>query len=223
MGQTQGALSSLLSGKSAFNLNPSVTDKYFNNAVKTPLLRSFDQDIAPRIKEAFAGVQGFSTAQGAAQSQALGDLATQLAAGRADLAYKDQALAAQLADNAASRQVQGVSLANQFAQQPFQNALALSSASLPILGAMQNNSQQQAQAQYQEFLRTLPENSPWTNIGLSFIAQPQQAFYQNQNVGALGGGLLGGALGMTDLFGGFGSLINPLGFLGLGLGLTGVI
>jgi len=196
-GASDSAIRSALSGQPAYKLDPATTENYFNKAVAAPALKLYNEKIKPQINEAFAaGGATFSTRRGDAMSQALRDMQDSLAGQLATTQQQNQSLSAQLADSAANRQMQGVGLANQQANQPLLNAAALAQALAPF----QQNAQNQLGAQYQEFLRTRPENSPYYNIGLGLTSQNQMGLYQkpaNPLMGALGGlglGLLGGAL-----------------------------
>lgn len=209
------AVTSALSGQPSFDLSPAVTDAYFQNAIYNPTMRNFQQDTLPQIKEAFAGVGAFSSAQGSAVGRALGDLNSSLAGSRTTLAYQDQQLAAQLAESARQRQVQGVQLANALAQQPLQNTLSYMNALAPF----QQRMDAQAQSAYQEFLRTSEENSPWLGQAQNFIGQSMQAAYWPQQTGGLGAGIAGGIGGATLGAGAlagipFAPLLGPIGFLG---------
>lgn len=207
------------------------------------MLRTFDQQIVPRIKESYAGLAGFSSRQAADTSQALSDLMANLSGQRASLAYQDQALSAQLADSAANRQLQGLGVSQGLYQS---NALLPMQAQgaylqnigqqMNLLSPFQQRVDTQAGTAYEQFLRGAQENSPWTNMALSFIGQPLQSAYNPQQRGGLGGALAGGLGGLmmapglsSTLFGSvngtaaglstMGPLMGGLGFLG---GLSGL-
>lgn len=183
--------------------------------------QQFQQQTLPSIKEGFAGYGGFNSLQGNAIATAQSNLNTNLTGARSQLAYQDQQLGASLSESAANRQMQGVGLAQQLYQAPLQNSLLAQQALLPY----QTNLANQSQSSYDQFLRTSPENSPWTSLGLSFINQQQQAAYNPQQQGGLGGalgGMLGGGLLGQSLLG-YGTAANPLGFLGASAGLFGLL
>lgn len=133
-------------------------------------------------------------------------LNAQLAQGQ----FQNQALEAQLAESAANRQMQALGIARQNRFDPLQAALGYQQALSPF----QQRADQQAQSQYQEFLRTAPENNPYYGVANAFLGQQGKYAYQGSSpvAGALGGALGGGALGMSAL--GYGTMVNPL--LGLG-------
>jgi hypothetical protein len=66
-------------------------DQYFNDSIATPLLRKFDQTVAPRIASQFAG-QGaaFSTRRGTETAQQLGNLQANIADQYAQTVRQDQ-------------------------------------------------------------------------------------------------------------------------------------
>lgn len=98
---TLGATGSLAPQQSSYNYNPAqvkstldnskFTQDYFNQGVKAPLLRTFDQDIAPRISDAAASAGStFSTRTQVSKQKALGDLQTQMASQLSGAVRQDQ-------------------------------------------------------------------------------------------------------------------------------------
>ena len=169
--KTQQVISDILQGEASFDLSPETTADRFQKAVKEPLLRTFDEDIAPRINEGFAG-QGatFSSRRGDSQRKALEGLQTQMSAQLAETNYQNQALQAQLAESATNRQLQGVGLGQQFASKDINRANLLLQTGAPF----QQRQQDMLNANYQEFLRTRPENSPYLQGALAYTGQSHQ-------------------------------------------------
>lgn len=193
------AIKQALSGQPSYNLDPAVTDKYFTNAVETPAMRSFQQHVKPQIDEAYAG-QGalWSSRRGQAVRTALTDVTTGLNAQRSTLAYNDQQLAASLAENAKNRQLQGVQAASQFRMEPLTSAALYEN----LLQPFQQNAQAQSSSAYEEWTRTLPQNSPWTSLALGYIGQTTQSAYNKSmnpyaaaGIGAVGGAASGALIG----------------------------
>lgn len=213
-------------GTPSFRFDPKTADEFYRKSVEAPLLRDFDRNIAPRIAQSFAGVGAFSSRQGTAIADALSGLNTNLAGERSRIMYQDRAMAAQAAEAAAGRRfgamstnaqlsdaamgrsLQASQLASQFDLQPLLAGGQMAS----LLAPFQQRVDMQAQAGYNEFLRTLPENSPYTALALNFINQQHQAFMPQQ--GGLGAAL-GGGIG-TYLMGTQLGLPNPLGLALLG-------
>lgn len=101
----------LLSGDPSYtaDLSDVVTGENFKKSVAAPLLRTFDQEIAPRISDAFAGSgASFSSRRGLETRQALEGLNTQMTAEQTRLLQNNMQLEAQLNaqlhDSAAGRQ-----------------------------------------------------------------------------------------------------------------------
>lgn len=216
------AIKSVLSGKPAYTLNPQVTDQYFTDAVANPMMRNFQQRIAPQIAESYAGSGAlFSSRRGQAVQQGLSDLQANLAGQRATLAYQDQSLSASLANDAANRQLQGIGLANTYTQQPLTSALLQQQ----ILAPFQDQQNTAAQNSYNEFLRQQPANNPYAQLALAFVGQSQQAAFQKTNpyvkagVGIAGGAASGALMG--SIVPGIGTGIGAL--LGAGLGAAGAV
>lgn len=71
--------------------NSQFTQDYFNQGIKAPLLRTYDQSIAPRINDvAASNGSTFSTRTQVAKQQALGDLQTQMSAQLSNAVRQDQ-------------------------------------------------------------------------------------------------------------------------------------
>lgn len=208
----------------SYKLDPKTTENYFNQSIKAPMLQAFDREIMPRLNQNFASAGAtFSTRKLDATRTALSDLTSNLSSARADLAYKDQSLAAQLAESAAGRRMNlnqmnagytdaaqnrmmsAIGLQSSLANQPLQQAGMISS----LLQPWQQRQDLGAQAQYQEFLRTAPENSPYLQQALQFMGQQHTAQYTQPGWGGIAAGVLGGA--MT------GFLPGSAGILGGGL------
>lgn len=207
LNSSQGALNQLLSGQpTAPMVGSSLPANYLQQAITNPMMHQFNTVIAPQIKEGFGHVGAFSSAEGSSLANAL---SSQNIAGQQQFAqanFQQQQLAQQLNTQSAQqgRQLQatGVGLAGQLGQQqamlPLQQALGVGAALQPF----QQNLQAQGQANYQNFLRTTPENSPWTQLALGVTGQQQQALYNPQNqfgqaIGNIGSlGLLGSIFGL---------------------------
>lgn len=115
------ALSNALTSNPSAMLNATATANYINKSVATPLLREYENSIAPRIKDSYASVGALMGSRRAdAQQKALEGLQTTLAGEMAKAQLANQQQAAQLAEQTASRQGQ---VANQFIGQQQQNAL----------------------------------------------------------------------------------------------------
>jgi hypothetical protein len=196
---TKNVIEQLLSGEAAYDLSPATTEKYFEDSVKKPLLRTFDEEIAPRLQEGFAA-QGatFSSRRGDATRKALEGLQAEMSSKLAEANYNNQALAANLADNAKNRQATGVSLAEQYANRNTTRATGLLSAAAPF----QQREQDLLTAQYNEFLRTRAETSPYLQAALGYTGQSQtNTFVQPQSQGFDFGSLInaGATLGSAYL------------------------
>lgn len=221
MSGTSSALDDLLSGKPAFDLDPSVIDAYFRDSVAAPALRNYQDNILPQLNAAYAGHgAAFSTRLSQAKGKALGDINADLVAQLAQTQLAAQTTRAQLADSAANRRVQGVQLAQQQTAAPLTHATLMEQALAPF----QQNKQATATANYNEWVRTRPENNPYMQLALSYIGQSQNAAYNQQPnpyagmaIGAGVGGLTGAASGaligsvVPGIGTGIGALIGALG------------
>ena len=155
---------------------------YMNKSVRKPMLRMYEEDIAPRIDEAFAapGIGAtFSTRAGDAKRRALEDMNVAMSADitRATVgAY----------ENAQNRKLQALSMAPQ--------------AMYSLYAPFQQKREQNTQIAFQEWMRQRPENNPWMQLAMQFIGQPQVSLYQKPGLASTLGGIFGlgaGAMGMA--------------------------
>jgi uncharacterized protein (DUF39 family) len=131
------------------------------------------------------------------------NIMTQAGANMSQAVLSNQQLQAQLVNQAA---LAAVPLAQSASLAGINQASMLANALTPF----QNYQQQALTNQYNEWLRTRPENSPLLNAGLSFTGQSQMAAMTQQPGAALGGfgGVLGQAAGAVapDVLSTMGSL-----------------
>jgi hypothetical protein len=201
----RSAIRDALAGQPSYKLDPKSTSDYFEKGVKAPMLRAFDQDIAPRLNDSFASHGAlFSSRRADATRQALEGLNTSLASELSKAVFSNQQLEAQLMESAKNRQLQGVQLGAQQSMLPATRASAFSQALAPYQAQQQNL----ADSAYEQFLRTQPENSPWLQRGMEYIGTPMTRQYTpqpspwatigTQAVGTLAGGLVNPLAGMLS-------------------------
>ena len=207
------ALSQALSGSPVgeINLGADVTQQFFEKSIQAPLLRAFDQEIAPRINEAFAGAgASLSSRRGDATTRALEGLQTTFASelARATLANQqlEANLNARLMETGARTQAGSLGTALASQNQPLQQTLAATGALLPFQGL----AQAELNRRFGEFQRNVPENDPYVKLGLNFAGQQQTVVNAGQGgsggaIGGIGGAGLGALLGAG---------LGPLGILG---------
>jgi hypothetical protein len=218
-------------------LSPDKTLSYFKNAVQNPMLNAFDKQIEPRIREAFAGVGGFSSRQGQATGDALRDLSIdmsrQLAESQmtnqrltADMAYRADEAAAQRtygADQLAAQLRQRGQLA-QLAELQYLRQQPLTSAAqyMQTLSPFQAKEEQRIADTKAEFSRMTQENSPWLQLGLQYLGRSFGSTTTQSAGGGIGqniGGALGGALSLPML----GSSLMTAGAGGMSGAIGGVL
>jgi hypothetical protein len=88
------ALNQIASGKltaeQEASYSPEVTQNYYNESIRNPALREWSEITKPAISEQYAGPGYWGSARANAVTKGAGDLATNLAAERAKLAYDEQ-------------------------------------------------------------------------------------------------------------------------------------
>jgi len=214
--QISGIIQESLSGKPSYSVDKQATTDYFQKGLMAPMLREYQNTVAPRINDQFAAAGSlFSTRRGEAQSNALSNITSNATSELAKAVQSNQALEASLAESAKNRQYQGIGLASQMENLPLTRSQALVSASNPF----QQYAQQKASVQYADWQRNQAENNPWLQYGLSFTGQSQMIGYQqasgSSGIGGASGGLAG--LGIGYMAGGpLGALIG--GTAGYGVG-----
>lgn len=160
------ALKQALSGQPAYSVDQQATEDYYRQGLVAPAMQAWEQDIAPRLREAYAGPGGFLTSRQAdMEAQQLGNLTTGLNAEMARAVQMNQTLEAQLADSARARQLQAVGQAQQASMLPVTRALALQQAMAPFY----ENTQAKLGANYNEWLRTQPQNNPYLQAALGYL------------------------------------------------------
>lgn len=197
-----------LSGQPSYELNPQITQDYFQRGVMDPMLRQFDREIAPRIAGSLAG-QGatFSSRRGDITAQALGDLQTQALGELSRVVREDTLLSAQLAEQAAQRSLQATQISPVVTDAQGRRMALQQQLSAPF----QRREDQLTQAKYQEFMRRQPENSPWLQQAMTFTGQPHMMAYNPNNpIGGAFGGAVGGATSMGTVFGPAGGLLGGI-------------
>jgi len=174
------------------SISPEVTLDLFEKGVQTPMLRTFQQEIAPMIKEQYAGAgQGgfFSSKRGDEFSRQLGNVQTNLTSQLAGWQRENQLLEAQ-------RSLQIPGALQQLQQMPYQNL----SMQQQFLAPYQIYEQTLKDAEYQEWLRQQPQNSPYMQLAMSYLGVPmvgasQTSPWATQLTSSLigAGGQVGGA------------------------------
>lgn len=193
--QVGQAISQGLSGRPSFDISPEATAEFFQRGVVDPTLRQFEQQIAPRIGQGFAGLgSSFSSRKGQAIAEALEGVQVGLSSQLAQQQFRNQQIEAQLSESAAERQLRTTDLARSFELEPLRRSQALIQAASPF----QLFEQQRKEASLSEFLRTLPENNPIIQQALQFTSQNQTVQQAPRpGIGGAVGTLAGGALGFA--------------------------
>jgi hypothetical protein len=106
----------------------------------------------------------------------------------------------QLTEGAANRQVQAAGLMPGLQRSAYDSMLMQQQ----LMDPLQQNRQKAAQAEYSEFLRTLPENSPWLSTAMALAGLDPNAI-ATKNItaldwmGAAGGAAGGAGMGLAAL------------------------
>ena len=216
----ESAMAQVLSGQpvggpvTAPDLSPERTAEYFQTALTDPMMRTFEEEISPRIQEGFSGAgAGFSSRKGDANRRALESMQSSLSAQLAQaqlsnmqldarLDIEAQRLTAEIANQGAQRQLQGLPSALALENLPLNQTLAMFGAG----GQLQGLDQAALDREYQDFLRMQGADDPFLTLGANITGQSQTAVEEGGP--SLASELLGTGIGLAASggFSGLGSL-----------------
>lgn len=192
---TAVALNRALSGVPTSQVDPAATEGFFRDAVADPAMRHFDREIRPRLRAGLASSGMLSSTSNLNQTrEALSSLQAGLSSQLAGMQLENQRFNIGLQEAAAARSLQAVPMANAQATEPIRRASSLLAAAAPFAA----QDQAQLDANFQEFMRTSPEASPWTSQAMQFFGSqgPTAMEAPSGNLGMAGAGVgaLAGAL-----------------------------
>jgi hypothetical protein len=102
--QRVSAINSVLSGKPAYDINPEITEQFYQSAVKAPMMKEWSEVLLPQIKSSYAGPGYWGSARADAETEAATELSQNLASKRAELYYTDEQARRAALESAAGRQ-----------------------------------------------------------------------------------------------------------------------
>ena len=91
-------------GQPAFEVTPETTEQYYQESIKAPMMKEWQESVEPMIREAYAGPGYWGSARAGAQQKGAQTLATTLGAARGELAYKDEMARRESLEAAAGRE-----------------------------------------------------------------------------------------------------------------------
>jgi len=209
-GEGTTALGDVLSGRPSTEISPEATEEFFQSSIYNPSKRMFEEDVLPGIKGAYAGTY-WGTPRMEAEAEAWEGFGTEMSARRGELMYADEQSRRALAESAAARRLSGIGAVPGMAG--FETGLPLQQAQAGATLGMQPRLIQQARldAQYQNWLQSLPEYSPVIQQALAYqAAQTLQPVVTPGDSGAFGDILGLGIMGLS-LASGFGALGGAAG------------
>lgn len=204
-GWGSAALKTQLSGAPSTNINPQASEDYFNNSVRAPLMKQFNEDIMPQVRERYnSGGMFYGTPRERAENNALQDLEGNLVSQKSNLAYQDEQARRGLAESASARQLSALPQGLAYGQEPLTRVAASQN-----YGALPRTLEQSdLMAQYAEWLRTRPESNPTLPMALQYIDQAQMGMSQQQPTPSIMGPLA--QMGSAYLLGGGAKSLNDL-------------
>lgn len=199
-GRAEAALTPGLEGAPSTEIRPELTEEFFRKSIYDPALKNLREDIIPEIESQFAG-NFFSSARAGATSEAVGDFGEQQASILAELQYADEQARRGLAESAAGRQLTASGQAVGLGALEEQIGMGRIEASQTFGSLPRRLQQARLDAEFNEWIRTLPEYSPVIEQALRFLGTPGLSLAVSQGSQGIGGSLIGaaGMLGAAKL------------------------
>ena len=161
--ETGQALSGALAGTSgAQPITEQQTNEYFQRTLKDPYTKSWGEEIAPAIREEYAGPGYWSSARAGAVGKSAQELGNWLGTQKANLDWNTLQSNQGLREAAANRALGAVQPAMAYGQMPTQEAAARTGALSNIYG-MGAQGQQQNQAEINAAVQRFAEQNQITN------------------------------------------------------------
>jgi hypothetical protein len=98
------ALLNTLSGKPAYQIDPSITERYFNESIRPIMMREFEDVVKPAVAEQFSGTGYWGSERARKMVDATERFSENLAATKSQLVYADEMARRQSLESAAGRQ-----------------------------------------------------------------------------------------------------------------------
>jgi hypothetical protein len=161
-------LSSLTTGTPMYNPDEKQTVDDWEKNYANPVMESWKKTILPTVNQSYAGIPGgfYSSARGRGVTSQANDFYSQYVMPSLFNAQQNtEQLKAASLENAGNRMLPAISALQALPGAEF-NTIASAS------GLYREQEQLGLSAQYNEWLRTRPENSPWLQLGLSYMGIP---------------------------------------------------
>jgi hypothetical protein len=160
------ALKADMQGTPAYKYNERATAKQFEENFALPLMSSYKRNVVPILEQQYAGVPGamLSTAKAKGVSKASEEYYSQYVQPHLyDAWQQDIQRGFQSGEAAAARRLPAASAFQSLPSAQYMQTAQMGDVSRSV-------EQNRLSANYEEFLRTSPENSPWLNVGLQYLA-----------------------------------------------------
>lgn len=94
-------------GQPAYQITPETTEQFYQQGIRAPMMREWQEIVEPQIRESYAGPGYWGSARAEAQVKGAEELATTLGQSRAQLAYADEMARRAALEQAAGREAAG--------------------------------------------------------------------------------------------------------------------
>jgi hypothetical protein len=185
----QTALNTVLSGQPAYNIDPSISANYFQNAILPGMRQQFANITLPGAEQSFAGPGYWGSARAQAEANAAANFGTAMTGMQANITYADELARRQALENAANRMAGAAPFAANFGMGATANAGEYA----------RMIQQQQVMANYQRWLAgetvngvTPTQYNPFLQLAFQYLGLAPFTYGQksNQSSGGWNFGLL---------------------------------
>lgn len=212
-GETGGALSGILSGKTgAQPITPQQTQSFFKSAIQDPARQQFEQYTRPLIREEYAGPGFWGSARAGAVGRAGQEMGQWLGQKRGELEWQVGESNRAVEEAKAGRALSAVPMGMDYAGQPAREAATRLAGRQGVFGFAGAEYQQQ-QLKINEAMQKFQEGKRLTDEeNLSILMQLLGMGYSTSSSSTRGAGMFGGQGGFGNLMkAGFG-VTSALGF-----------
>ena len=160
-----GAFKDLLSGAPSTTISPEITNRFFEDKIQAPLLRSLSEDIFPALNRSTVG---FGSRLNRRKAMTMEKAFEVLAAERANLQYLQEQTRIGLAESAQTRKAGALAFAPTLA--------AMGNIPLAASATFGSIAEGQQNRRLSEARRKLPESNPYMNFAAGLLGTPMTQF-----------------------------------------------
>lgn len=170
-GKAETALDPALEGAPSTEISPEITEEFFRTSIFDPAFKDLQETLIPEIESQFAG-NFFSSARAGATTEAIEAFGSEQAGILAEIQFANEQQRIALEESAAARQLTAAGQATELGALEEAVSLGRIEASQTFGSLPRRLEQARLDAEFDEFIRTLPEFNPVIAQALSFLGTP---------------------------------------------------